>query len=134
MQDLLGDMITRIRNGHRAQLGAVLLHPETSYFCVRILRLLSKEGYIRGFQYEANTKNKKAQIKVLLKYDSSGVPAIQTIFKISKSGRKVYSGLNALWKPKNTFGSFVISTPIGLMFEREARYKNVGGEILFGLY
>lgn len=134
MQDLLGDMITRIRNGHRAQLGAVLLHPDTSYLCVRILRLLSNEGYIRGFQYAANTKNKKSQIKVLLKYDSLGVPAIQAIFKISRPGRKVYSRLNALWKPKNTFGSFIISTPIGIMLERDARYKNLGGEVLFGLY
>jgi ribosomal protein S8 len=50
MKDFVGDMLTRITNGHQARLGAILLHPSTPKLCIEILDLLCKEGYIRGFQ------------------------------------------------------------------------------------
>lgn len=134
MQDFLGDMITRIRNGHRARLGAVLLHPYTPNVCVRLLEILRDEGYILGFQYIHNTKSKKPQIKVLLKYDATGSSVVQAIFQVSKPSRRIYISLNALWKPKTTFGVFIVSTPIGLMVDREARLRNLGGEVLCGIY
>lgn len=133
MQNFLGDMITRIRNGHRARLGAILLHPSTPKLCVRLLEILRDEGYILGFQYIVN-ENNKPQIKVLLKYDATGSSVIQSFFQISKPSRRVYISLNSLWKPKSSFGLFVISTPMGLMVDREARIRNLGGEVLCGIY
>lgn len=133
MQNFLGDMITRIRNGHRARLGAILLHPSTPKLCVRLLEILRNEGYILGFQYIVNSNN-TSQIKVLLKYDATGSSVIQSFFQISKPSRRVYVSLNSLWKPKSSFGLFVISTPIGLMVDREARIRNLGGEVLCGIY
>jgi len=133
MQNLLGDMITRIRNGHRARLGAILLHHSTPKLCVRLLEILRNEGYILGFQFIVNSKN-KTQIKVLLKYDATGSSVINSFFQVSKPSRRVYVSLNSLWKPKNSFGLFVISTPMGLMVDREARIRNLGGEVLCGIY
>ena len=134
MQDFLGDMLTRIRNGHRARLGAILLHPFTPKFCERLLEILREEGYIVGFQHIYNSKYKKNQIKILLKYDATGTSVIRSIFQVSKPSRRIYISLNSLWKPKSSFGVFIISTPMGLMVDREARIKNLGGEILFGIY
>ena len=95
MQNFLGDMITRIRNGHRARLGAILLHPSIPKLCVRLLEILRDEGYILGFQYIVNGNN-KLQIKVLLKYDATGSSVIQSFFQISKPSRRVYVSLNSL--------------------------------------
>ena len=132
MQNFLGDMLTRIRNGQRARLGAIYLHPFTPKLCVQVLVLLRIEGYISGFQYIC--LNNKIFIKVLLKYNNVGEEVIKSIFQISKPGRRIYLGLNSLWKPKNSFGIFIISTSKGLMVDREARLNNLGGEILCGLY
>lgn len=96
MQDFLSDMLTRIRNGHRARLGAVLLHPFTPQLCVRILELLRDEGYIIGFQYIFSDKFQKSQIQVLLKYDATGSSVIQSIFQVSKPSRRIYVTLNSL--------------------------------------
>lgn len=134
MQNFIGDMITRIRNGHRARLGAVLLHHSTPKLCIRILEILEKEGYILGFQYQYQLKTKKPQIKVLLKYDSTGVSVIKSIFQVSKPGRRVYISLDSLWKPKNSFGLFIVSTQEGLFIDRDARLKNLGGEVLCAIY
>ena len=132
MQNFLGDMLTRIRNGQRARLGAIYLHPFTPKLGVQVLVLLRTEGYISGFQYIC--LNNKIFIKVLLKYNNVGEEVIKSIFQISKPGRRIYLGLNSLWKPKNSFGIFIISTSKGLMVDREARLNNLGGEILCGLY
>lgn len=134
MKDFVGDMLTRIANGHQARLGAILLHPSTPKFCLEILELLSKEGYIRGFQewFDQNTNTRK--IKVYLKYTASGTPVIRSLFRVSKPGRRVYISIKALWQPKSTLGIFVLSTPKGLLVDRDARFLGVGGEVLFGIY
>ena len=134
MHNFVGDMIIRIQNGHRARLGAIFLHPLTPNLCVRILELLREEGYILGFQYVRGTKSLRPQIKVFLKYDATGVSVISSFFQVSKPSRRVYVNLTSLWKPKSTFGVFILSTPLGLMIDREARARNLGGEILCGIY
>ena len=134
MQDFIGDMITRIRNGHRARLGAVVLHPATPFFCLHILNILYNEGYIRGYYETTINQGTSRVFCVLLKYNSTGVPAITSIFRVSKISRRVYLSLKALWKPKNTECIFIISTTQGLLVDREARLKNLGGEIICGVY
>lgn len=134
MQDFLGDMITRIKNGHRARLGAVVLHPATSQLCLRVLTLLVQEGYIRGFSEISGEVKTGLSVCVFLKYNSSGVPAIQSIFRVSKPTRRVYVSLKSLWKPKSTGGIFILSTAQGLMVDYEARKRNLGGEVLCGVY
>lgn len=90
MKDFLSDMLTRIRNGQRAGLDAILMPPYMPKICLQLLDILYKEGYIRGYlEYNDVTKNLK-QIKILLKYKTEGGPMIQGIFRISKPGRRIY--------------------------------------------
>ena len=134
MQDTISDMITRIRNGHQARLGAITLHYSTSHTCIKLLEILYNEGYIFGF-YEINDKkSNKTCVKVLLKYDSFGVPAIRSIYRISKPGRRLYASINSLWKSKNTAGIVILSTPKGLYIDRDAKILGIGGEVLCGVY
>ena len=134
MQDFLGDMITRIKNGYRARLGAVILHPASPQLCLRVLTILVKEGYIRGFSEGSGDSKTGFSVCVFLKYNSTGVPVIQSIFRVSKPTRRVYVSLKTLWKPKGTGGIFILSTTKGLMVDYEARQLNLGGEVLCGVY
>ncbi len=142
MTSYISDMLTRISNGQKANLGEVLLHTATPEKCLKILTILEKEGYIFGWE-EWNFKNEKVQntskalkarIKVLLKYNGHGKMAIRGVFTVSKPGRKVFLSSKALWKPKSRTGIFILSTPIGILTDKEARYFNVGGEILCGIF
>jgi small subunit ribosomal protein S8 len=134
MQDFLGDMFARIKNGHRARLGVIVLHPGTSQLCLKILTLLVHEGYIQSFSEVSDKLKKNSYIRVYLKYDANGVPALQSIFRVSKPTRRVYLSLKALWKPRSTGGIFIVSTTAGLMSDYEARKRNLGGEIICGIY
>jgi small subunit ribosomal protein S8 len=96
MNDFVGDMITRIRNGHQARLGAVVLHPLTPKICIKLLEILYSEGYISGFYEWYDEQNQKSHIKILLKYNSSGVPAIRSVYRVSKPGRRLYVSINSL--------------------------------------
>lgn len=134
MQNLLGDLIVRIYNGQQARLGAIILHQATPKSCLLILEILRKEGYILGFQEWYDARLNRNFIKVLLKYNAMGVPAIKKIFQISKPTRRVYVSTILLWKPKATAGFFILSTPKGILIDRDARLLNVGGELLLGIY
>jgi small subunit ribosomal protein S8 len=134
MVDFLSDMLTRIRNGHRARLDAVTLHPYSPKKCISVLEILRDEGFIRGFKEWYDSESNVKYIKVLLKYNGVGAPVIRGIFVVSRPGRRVYLSTKALWKPKNTAGIFLISTPAGIKTDRDARLFNLGGEILCGIY
>ena len=75
----------------------------------------------------------KKSVRVYLKYSSRGDAAFRSIFLVSKPGRRVYLSTRALWQPYATTGVYVLSTPQGLLTDREARQKNVGGEVLLGI-
>lgn len=134
MQNFLGDLLTRIRNGQQARLGAILLHPATPQSCIAVLEVLRDEGYIIGFQEWYDVRTNRRFLKVILKYSATGAPAIRGIFQVSKPSRRVYASTKALWKPKTTVGIFVLSTPKGILADRDARMFNAGGEILLGIY
>ena len=125
MTDPLGDMLTRIRNGQRAGLGAVI-SPE-SKFRVSVLEVLVREGYIRG--YDRLDENGKPQLRIELKYHE-GEPVIRTINRVSKPGRRVYSAIGDLGTVSNGLGISILSTPRGVLSDAEARAQNVGGEVL----
>ena len=134
MQNLLGDLITRIYNGQQARLGAILLDARTPKSCLLILDILRNEGYILGYHTWYDSKLKRTFLKVLLKYSTLGTPAIKNFFLISKPTRRIYISTLVLWKPKATSGCFLLSTPKGLLVDRDARLLNVGGELLLGVY
>jgi len=125
MTDPLGDMLTRIRNGQQARKDSVLT--PASNLRVRVLDVLQREGYIRGYAEEALGAHKG--IRIELKY-FEGQPAIRHLARVSKPGRRVYSGSQDLPRVRNGLGITIVSTPKGVLSDAEARSQNVGGEVL----
>jgi small subunit ribosomal protein S8 len=123
--DPLGDMLTRIRNGQRARKDSVLT--PASKLRVRVLDVLQREGYIRGYSEEQ--MGPAAGIRIELKY-FEGQPAIKHVARVSKPGRRVYSGSQELPRVRNGLGITIVSTPRGVLSDAEAREQNVGGEVL----
>lgn len=126
MTDPLGDMLTRIRNGLRAKKD--LVSAPASRNRQRVLEVLEREGYIRGFEY-VDLGSGKAELKIMLKY-YEGDPVIQSISRISSPGRRVYSSVRDLPRIHNGLGISIVSTPKGVLSDAEAREANVGGEII----
>jgi small subunit ribosomal protein S8 len=125
LTDPLGDMLTRIRNGQQARKDSVV--SPASKLRARVLEVLAREGYIRGYKEEALGAAKGLRIE--LKY-FEGQPAIRHVARVSKPGRRVYSGAKELPRVRNGLGITIISTPKGVLSDAEARDQNVGGEIL----
>jgi small subunit ribosomal protein S8 len=125
MTDPLGDLLTRIRNGQRAKKDSVLA--PASKLRVRVLDVLQREGYIRGYSEEQMGPAKGVRIE--LKY-FEGQPAIKHIARVSKPGRRIYSGSQALPRVMNGLGITIVSTPRGVLSDAEAREQNAGGEVL----
>ena len=125
LTDPLGDMLTRIRNGQRARKDSVL--SPASKLRARVLDVLQREGYIRGYSEEEMGPAKG--IRIELKY-FEGQPAIKHVARVSKPGRRVYSGSQDLPRVMNGLGITIVSTPKGVLSDAEARTQNVGGEVL----
>ena len=126
MQDPLGDMLTRIRNGQSAQKKVV--DAPASRFRGNVLDVLKREGYIRNFS-QIEKRPGILEFKIELKY-FDGKPVISEIKRVSTPGRRVYSSINDLPKTYNGLGISILSTPRGVMSDNEARAAQVGGEVL----
>ena len=125
MTDPLGDMLTRIRNGQQARKDSILT--PASKLRANVLDVLQREGYIRGYSEEELAGQKGLRIE--LKY-FEGQPAIKHVARVSKPGRRVYSGSQELPRVRNGLGITIVSTPRGVLSDAEAREQNVGGEVL----
>ena len=125
MTDPIADMLTRIRNA------AIRKHEKVSVpssnLKLEVLRVLKEEGYISD--YEKKEDNKQGMISITLKYVDKQ-PVIKGLKKISKPGLKVYAKRNELPRVLNGLGVAIISTSGGVMSDRAARQKNLGGEVL----
>ncbi|MBO6503160.1 MAG: 30S ribosomal protein S8 [Kordiimonadaceae bacterium] len=126
MTDPIADMLTRIRNGLMA--GKSVVTSPASKTRQRILDVLQREGYIRGYSRTEGEAN-KAELSIELKY-MEGEPVIRTINRVSKPGRRVYSSVRDLPRVHNGLGISIVSTPKGVLSDAEARENNVGGEVL----
>lgn len=126
MTDPLGDMFSRIRNAHLRRKSSVCSPASRLRRCV--LDVLKREGYIRGFD-EREIRKGVCEFLIELKYHEEA-PVIQRLERISKPGRRVYSGIRSLPRVCNGLGVAILSTPRGVLSDEEARRANVGGEIL----
>jgi small subunit ribosomal protein S8 len=126
LTDPVGDLLTRIRNGQRANKPAITA--PASKLRESVLRVLEREGYIRGFERVA-VRPGVEELKIELKYNE-GEPVINKIERVSKPGRRVYAKIKDLQKVYNGLGISILSTPRGVMSDAEARQANVGGEVL----
>jgi small subunit ribosomal protein S8 len=124
LSDPLGDMLTRIRNGQTANKSAI--KSPASKLRMSVLEVLQREGYIRGYEREAEGHQ---ELSIALKYHN-GVPVIRELKRVSKPGRRVYSGFKELPRVYNGLGIAIVSTPRGVLSDSEARDAHVGGEVL----
>ena len=124
LSDPIGDMLARIKNAQMRNHSKVSL--PSSKFKAKIADVLKSEGYI--IDYKIN-EDKKPSIEINLKYNS-GNPVINTIERISKPGRRIFSSAESLPKINNGLGIAIISTPKGVMTDMDARKQKVGGEII----
>lgn len=126
VNDPLGDLLTRIRNGQKA--GLAVVNSPASKLRANVLEVLKREGFIRDYSIAKNEKG-FGDISIELKY-SEGNPAIRKIDRVSKPGRRVYSKVKDVPRYFNGLGVSILSTPRGVMSDKDAREANVGGEIL----
>ena len=124
LSDPIGDMLARIKNAQVRNHSKVSL--PSSKFKAKIADVLKSEGYI--IDYKIN-EEKKHSIEINLKYNS-GNPVINTIERISKPGRRIFSSASSLPKINNGLGIAIVSTPQGVMTDVDARKKKLGGEII----
>ena len=124
LSDPIGDMLARIKNAQVRSHSKVSL--PSSKFKAKIADVLKSEGYI--VDYKIND-NEKPSIEINLKYNS-GNPVINTIERISKPGRRIFSSASSLPKINNGLGIAIVSTPQGVMTDVDARKKKLGGEII----
>ena len=119
-------MLTTIRNANTA------LHPETtmptSKIKEEIARILSEEGYIDGWKTQPG--DVYTELTVKLRYGSDRKRVLQGIQRVSKPGHRVYSGATDIGRVRGGLGVSIVSTSVGVMTDRDARRRNVGGEVL----
>ena len=127
MTDPIADMLTRIRNGLRAEHDTVVI--PASKMKVEIARILKQEGYINGYTVEGETAKEKT-ITVELKYGPDKEHVIIGLKRISKPGLRVYAKGENVPRVLNGLGIAIISTSKGLMTDRDARKANLGGEVV----
>ena len=124
--DSLSDMLARIKNAHQAKQVSTLCFK--SKLNTNVLTVLKEEGYIRDFN-NVDERKGVSSIKIDLKY-YNGNPVIKKIKRVSKPGIRVYSKISDLPKIYGGLGISILSTPMGVMSDNQARKNNVGGEIL----
>ena len=126
MTDPIADMLTRIRNA------LVVKHDQVevpaSNVKKEIAKILLQEGYINGF--EVAEEGVQGKIVVTLKYGPNGEKVINGLKRISKPGLRIYAGHDELPKVLGGLGIAIISTPKGIMTDKEARKQGHGGEVL----
>ena len=127
MTDPIADLLARIRNAQQVKHDQLDL--PASRMKMDICRILKEQGYIRDYALSTEDPVKQS-MRVVLKYNDQGEPAIQTLRRVSRPGRRVYRGADDLKPVLNGIGVGIVSTSSGLLTDAEARENRVGGEIL----
>ncbi|OFV84951.1 MAG: 30S ribosomal protein S8 [Acidobacteria bacterium RBG_16_64_8] len=124
--DPLADFLTRIRNAHLAKHDRVDV--PASRLKLEICRILKEEGFIRNFRMVEGKPERV--LRVFLRYGEDGSPAITHLARVSRPGRRVYMGADQIRPVLNGMGLGIISTNQGVVADRSARERRLGGEIL----
>ena len=130
MTDPIADMLTRIRNAVRVEHGVVEL--PTSKVKRGLAEVLKREGYI--WEVDEVPAEPVGKLRIHLKYGPNGERVIRTIRRISKPGRRIYSSHSDLRPVLNGLGISILSTSRGVISDREARQRKLGGEVLCELW
>ncbi|MDO5094070.1 MAG: 30S ribosomal protein S8 [Propionibacteriaceae bacterium] len=128
MTDPIADMLTRLRNANQAYQESTTM--PSSKIKVGIAEILKAEGYISNFELTEVEGQVGKVLKITLKYGDSRERSIAGLRRISKPGLRVYAKANALPKVLGGLGIAIISTSLGLLTDKQANAKSVGGEVL----
>lgn len=124
--DPIADLLTRIRNANMAY------HESTEVLASRlkleIVKILHREGFIKGFDITKDPRQDR--IKIYLRYGPQRERAITNLKRVSKPGLRIYVGKNKLPRVLRGLGIAILTTPQGVMTDREARARGIGGEVL----
>jgi small subunit ribosomal protein S8 len=128
LTDPISDMLTRIKNAYMARKAEVVL--PSSKIKMAIAKILKENNYIAEFSESGDVKK---EMKLKLSYKNRQ-PAMQEAKRISKPGRRIYSGADELPKVLSGYGISILSTSRGIMTNREARKQKIGGEVICEIY
>jgi small subunit ribosomal protein S8 len=128
MTDPIADMLTRIRNANVAMLEDVRM--PSSKLKEALATILEREGYIQGFRVQDSPGRPGRTLDIKMKYAPDRTRTISGVRRVSKPGLRVYTGADRLPRVLGGLGVAVLSTSQGLMTDREARQRRVGGEVL----
>ncbi|MBM4274006.1 MAG: 30S ribosomal protein S8 [Deltaproteobacteria bacterium] len=126
MTDPIADMLTRIRNAGTARFDKVDI--PASRMKIGLAKIMKEEGFIKNYKVIKDTR--QGILRVYLKYNEQQKPLIHGLRRVSKPGRRVYTGHEELPKVQGGLGVAVISTSKGVVTDRQARKLKVGGEVL----
>ena len=128
MTDPIADMLTRIRNANVAMHDEVVM--PSSKLKESLAAILAREGYIAGYRVEGDTGHPGRKLIVTMKYTPDRARTITGIKRVSKPGLRVYSKADGVPRVLGGMGVSILSTNQGLLTDREARERGVGGEVL----
>ena len=126
MTDTIADMLTRVRNAQSA--GKPKVSMPSSKKLVEIARIMTEEGYVQSF--EVIDGEPRATLEITLKYGPRKAKIIKGLKRISKPGLRIYAGKDELPRVMGGLGTAIISTSCGVMTDRDARKKGIGGEVV----
>ena len=124
--DAIADMLTRIRNANSAKHDSVKV--PASNMKKAIAQILVDEGYIKSFTVEED--GKQGMLDIQLKYGPNKSQVITGLRRVSKPGLRIYTNVEDMPKVMKGLGIAILSTPKGIMTDKDARKANVGGEVL----
>ncbi len=124
--DSIADMLTRIRNASSAKHDSVKV--PASNMKNAIAQILVDEGYVKSFKVEDD--GKQGMIEIVLKYGPNKTSAITGLRRVSKPGLRIYTSCEDMPKVMKGLGIAILSTPKGILTDKDARKANVGGEVL----
>ena len=131
MTDPIADYLTRVRNAIRA--GHRVVEIPASNIKKEITKILFDQGYIVNYKFEEG-ENPQGTIKIALKYDGDNVSAIKNLHRVSRPGLRQYAGYKDMPRVLNGLGIAIVSTSQGVMTNKEAKNRKIGGEVLCYVY
>ena len=131
MTDPIADYLTRVRNAIRA--GHRVVEIPASNIKKEITKILFDQGYILNYKFEEG-ENPQGSIKIALKYDSDNISAIKDLQRVSRPGLRQYAGYKDMPRVLNGLGIAIVSTSQGVMTNKEAKNRKIGGEVLCYVY
>ncbi|MBX3025341.1 30S ribosomal protein S8 [bacterium] len=131
MTDPIADLLTRVRNGAHARKEYV--DCPWSGIKERVAKVMVDEGFLREVS-TVEVGPKKKDLRVWLRYDAAQRPAIRGVRRVSRPSARVYVGAKAMPRLRGGMGINIVSTPVGVLVDREAVRRNVGGEIICAVW